>query len=346
MSYRSIATAPGLRWEYAAPSLAALAYPFLLQGYTAGVNAGHDWRAWMQLGLAFGVALVGLVASVRLAGPGHQDAKTVAARRLAWLSVAAAPLYTATGVLLTMAGDPVADTTVWLVFWIAAPVLGLAAGKAQGAVASAIAPRLRVAHGISALAIVVLFLAMHLFSHLASLAGEAQQRHFMELFRRVYRATAVEPLIVLLFLFQVASGLQMVRILSTRPADAWRTLHSVTGVYLVFFILAHMNSVFIYARHYAQIPTDWGFATGAPAGLLHDPWNIRLVPHYALGVFSALAHLLLGARLVMLAHGIPASRVEPWIKAGIVAAAIAALAILAGMCGVHLPGSATLKGWL
>ncbi len=29
--------------------------------------------------------------------------------------------------------------------------------------------------------------------------------------------------------------------------------------------------------------TGWGFANGAPTGLVMDRWNIRLVPHYWLG---------------------------------------------------------------
>src|SRR5262249_56703135 len=44
-----------------------------------------------------------------------------------------------------------------------------------------------------------------------------------------------------------------------------------------------MDSVFIFARTYLGIDTGWGFATGAPTGLVKDPWNIRLVPHYCLG---------------------------------------------------------------
>ena len=35
-----------------------------------------------------------------------------------------------------------------------------------------------------------------------------------------------------------------------------------------------MNSVFIFARTYLGIDTGWDFATGAPTGLLKDPWNI------------------------------------------------------------------------
>ena len=337
MDHSAVVASPRVRWEYAAPSTAALTYPFLLQGYIVSLKVGYISLAWLQLGLAFGVSLVGFIASVRLAQNPHPDASTVIAKRLAWLAVAAPPLYTGMGVLLTMAGDPMADTTLWLVFWIAVPMLGLLAARiGRHAAPPAVSSRLRVAHGISALAIVLLFLSMHLFNHLAGLVGEAQHRQLMELFRHVYRADAVEPLLVLLFGFQVVSGLQMLRSLSERPSDLLRTLQAVSAAYLVFFILAHMNSVFLYARRYAGIPTDWNFATGAPTGLLHDGWNIRLVPHYTLGVFLVLVHLLLGARQVLLAHGRPVRRVDAWTWVGIGAAALFALAIMTGMSGVHL----------
>ena len=58
-----------------------------------------------------------------------------------------------------------------------------------------------------------------------------------------------------------------------------------------------MNSVFIFARTYLGIDTGWDFATGAPTGLVKDRWNIRLVPHYRLGVFFVLAHLAAGMRV-------------------------------------------------
>lgn len=337
MDLSSRVAAPRVRWEYVAPSMAALAYPFLLQGHAAALKVGQHWLAWLQLGLAFGVSLLGFLASLRLGRDPHPGAGAVMARRLAWLACAAPPLYTATGVLLAMAGDPLADTTLWLAFWIGVPMLGmLTAGTWRPAALPPVAPRLRVAHGISAAAIVLLFLAMHLFNHLAGLLGEAQHRQLMDLFRQVYRAELIEPLVALLFLFQVGSGLHMLRSLSARPADAWRTLQGVTAAYLLFFILAHMNSVFFYARRHANIATDWNFATGAPTGLLHDAWNIRLVPHYALGVFAIVAHLLLGARLVLLAHGMPGKPVDAWTRAGIVAAALLSLAIMLGVSGLHL----------
>jgi hypothetical protein len=342
----------GRHW-LAAPALFALGYPFFLKGYFLSLKAqGGPWLPALLLALAFGVPLLGFIAALRLGRVDRPDGAQLWGKRLALLAVAAPPVYTAAGVLLYMAGDPVADTTAWLLLWGALAVVGLVAalrspaaargkGLAEAAVATpaAVPARLRVAHGISALAILALFLAMHLSNHMAGLMGEAAHRQLMELFRVVYRAQIVEPLIVLLFLFQVVSGLALLRVHTARPADFFRTLQLASGAYLVLFILAHMNSVFFYARRFANIKTDWDFATGAPTGLLHDAWNIRLVPHYYLGVFLVLAHLALGARIVALNHGVSRAAADAWTKAGIALAALAALLIMLGMSGVHPLGN-------
>jgi hypothetical protein len=97
-----------------------------------------------------------------------------------------------------------------------------------------------------------------------------------------------------------------------------------------------MNSVFVSARLLQKIDTGWAFATGAPTGLIHDAWNIRLVPHYFLGVVFILGHLATGARQVALAHGMNARLADRLWIAALAAAALVGAAILAGMCGLRL----------
>jgi len=338
--------APGARIA-AAPAVFTLFYPFFLKGFHWSVEAGSTLMPALMLALAFAVPALGLAVALKLGRIAQPDAGQLWAKRLALLAVAAPPVYVAMGVLLYMAKDPIADTTAWLILWGALAISGLlalrrtpvlaspAAAARQASGAPSLSPALRVAHGVSAVAILLLFLAMHLSNHLAGLLSEAAHRHLMDVFRLVYRAHVVEPLIVLLFLFQVVSGLALLRVHTRRPADFFRTLQIGTGAYLVFFILGHMNSVFIYARSFANIKTDWDFATGAPTGLIHDAWNIRLVPHYYLGVLFVLAHLALGARIVALNHGVQRERADAWTKAGIVLAALIALLIMLGMSGLH-----------
>ena len=93
--------------------------------------------------------------------------------------------------------------------------------------------------------------------------------------------------------------------------DRFRTFQIASGIFLAAYVLGHMNSVFVFARLYLGIDSDWAFATGAPSGLIKDAWNIRLVPHYGLAVFFVLSHLAAGGRSVLLAHGVSSAFCGP-----------------------------------
>jgi hypothetical protein len=199
-----------------------------------------------------------------------------------------------------------------------------------------ILPRLRIAHGISAAAIILIFLALHLTNHLSGLWSEATYRALMNQFEHIYRTKIVEPALVVALLFQIGSGVALLWQYTRRSTDFFRTLQICSGAYLLFFLIAHMNSVFIYARTIAGIPTDWNFATGAPTGLLRDAWNIRLLPHYLLAVFFVLTHLVLGARGVALAHKVGAPAANRFAIVGISLAGVLACAIILGLVGIHV----------
>src|SRR5262249_7880782 len=129
---------------------------------------------------------------------------------------------------------------------------------------------LRVAHGVAALALVMIFLALHIANHLMFPAGEATYDAVMKAFRHGYRTGILQPLVVTLFLFQVGTGLFFAWRLTAAPSDRFRTLQIASGVYLAFYVLGHMDSVFIFARTYLGIDTGWSFATGAPTGLVKE----------------------------------------------------------------------------
>src|SRR5215469_17082550 len=111
---------------------------------------------------------------------------------------------------------------------------------------------------------------------------------------------------------------------------------SLAAFFLAAYVLGHMNSVFVFARLYLRIDSDWAFATGAPSGLVKDAWNIRLVPHYGLAVFFVLSHLAAGGRSVLLAHGVARRFADRFLIASATAAGLVALVIMLGMCGARL----------
>jgi hypothetical protein len=325
---------------------ATLVYPFLLALFhrlvshhdSAGVLAG----SLVLLAAIFLPPLTGISAFSELGSGARSSSGASYARGLALVSVAAAPLYTTLGVLQAIAHISTSDLTTWVVLWSVASAICLwqlrktHPATEDGFLPATVRPRLRFAHGISAALIVCLFLASHLLNHLSALLSLEDQKLLMTAFRHVYRSAPIEPILVGLMFFQMITGSILVYRYLPQPVDFRRTLQLASGTYLLFYIPGHMNSVFIYARMIAGIPTDWRFATGAPTGLLFEPWNIRLVPHYLLGVFFVVAHLILGARGIALAHGVNIRIADRWTSVGILSGAILALGIMLGMIGLHL----------
>ena len=328
-----------------APPLAALLYPFALEGFNTSVTriaASASTLPWLSaaacLALAFAMPLLAILAAMSFSEIGHPTVAQLRAKRTALLAVAAPTLFTFVGVVLTMLHDPMPDTWLWVACWAIALALLLRSDNGTPAV---VAPRpvpapLRVAHGVSALAIVMIFLTLHIANHLMFPAGEGMYDAVMKVFRHVYRNDILQPLVVALFLFQVGTGLFFVWRLTAAPSDRFRTFQIASGVYLAFYLLDHMDSVFIFARTYLGIDTDWDWATGAPTGLVKDRWNIRLVPHYWLGVFFVLAHLAAGARDVMMAHGVGKAFADRFMVGGAVVAGLVATVIMLGMCGMRV----------
>ena len=194
----------------------------------------------------------------------------------------------------------------------------------------------RVAHGLTA-AILCLYVLFHLTNHLFGLVGPDAHATVMKIGRVVYRSRIGEPLLVTAMLFQIGTGVYLAWRWSAAAAQGfYRTYQVASGAYLSLFILGHMNSVFIYARSFLGIPTDWNFAIGAPTGLIHDAWNIRLLPHYALGAFFVLSHIASGLRVVLIAHGVDRHNADRLWMISVAISVVVAAAVIAAMCGVRI----------
>lgn len=320
------------------PALAAMAYPFWLQAFHA--VSGLWPLAVLPLLGAFAMPLLAAALWLRLAGQAPCSAFELRARRLALLAVAAPPLFVCGAFVLRVLGRPVPEPLAWVAVWqLAALWLWTGRRTARPIKAPQADATARVAHGLVA-ALVLAFIAFHLANHLFGLLGPAAHAAVMKAGRALYRLPAVEAMLVSLLLLQLALGAWLAWRWSRLRMDGWRAVQVLTGVYLGFFALTHMNSALVSARLLQGAETDWAWASGAPTGLLPDAWNIRLVPHYALGVFCVLAHLACGLRAVLLAHGWQLSTVNRAWRVGLVASAAVAALILAGLCGVRLARSA------
>jgi hypothetical protein len=322
-----------------APAAATLCYPFLLRAFHAVVGPQAVTPspfailgAVFVLAVAFVVPFLGLALAYRpTAAPG--------ARRLAYVSVAAPTFYVFLGVGQALVHSPIRDEIVWCVIWLAIAIWSQLARNPVVTAVPAVG-RWRVVHGLAA-AILCLYVLFHITNHLFGLVGPDAHAAVMKIGRVVYRSGVGEPLLVAAMLFQIGTGLYLAWRWSAAPQGFHRTYQVASGAYLSLFILGHMNSVFIYARSFLGIPTDWNFAIGAPTGLIHDAWNIRLLPHYALGVFFVLSHIASGLRVVLIAHGVVRRHADRFWGVGVALSAIVAAAIIAGMSGVRIGASAS-----
>ncbi len=324
---------PPAHW-FAAP-VAALIYPWLLVLFHDSRAAGAPLVSAVALLAALLVPAVALWMAMRLSGA--TSAAGVRARRVALFAVATPPLFTLTGVVFLLLGHPAWDIPFMALLWTA---LGIAIAVAPRTTlpppaADRQAARWRTAHGVGAV-LAIVFLAAHFTNHLFGWLGPDVHMAIMKVLRTVYRSAFVEPVLIGVFAFLIVTGSRMAWRLTARPADAFRTFQIAGGVFLVFAVISHVNAVLYLARVHFGIDTDWGFAVGAPTGMLDDPWNIRLLQYYLLAVFFVIGHAFAGLRIVLLAHGTARRAADRVLYAGTTFGAIVAAAIILAMCGMRL----------
>lgn len=328
----------GQRLRRLGPVAAAAVYPLLLAAFHEALSSPHPAApvaAALLLAAAFAVPIFALAGAARLGALAEPSRFDRGALRLCLLAVGAPPLFVFAGVASGLLGLPVEDLTVWLMAWSIALLAVLAMSDGPALVLRPPAARTRMLHGALA-ALLLTYIVFHLGNHLAGWLGPDAHARVMDWGRAVYRSRVVEPLLVAGLLGQVALGVALARRWTAQPLDRLRALQVGSGVYVGLFALTHLNSAFVSARWIHGTATDWAWASGAPEGLIADAWNIRLLPHYALGVFFLLTHLACGARVVLAAHGASAGIVA-WVwRAGLAAALVTAALIVAALCGARL----------
>ena len=321
------------------PAVTAILYPLVLQAFHETVSLGEG--ASNLLALAGATSLLVVAVALPLSGLGvayllTRDPQMLnrRARRLAYASIAAPPLFVFLGVTRGLLGIHLPEFAIWIGIWTLAAAYSWS-GRGEVAHTTELSGTWRVAHGVSA-ALITCYVLFHLTNHLFGLVGPDTHAAIMKVGRTVYRARFIEPLLVGLLLFQVASGVRLAWRWSGIRTDVFRIFQIGSGAYLAAFILTHLNSALVSARAVHKIDTNWAWASGAPVGLIHDAWDIRLLPHYALGVFFVVGHLFSGLRVVLLAHGtasVIANRIRFF---GLSVAAVVAATIICALCGLRL----------
>jgi hypothetical protein len=220
---------------------------------------------------------------------------------------------------------PFHGNSVWVVLWAALIAWVTFERPSQWHSQAANHSWLKSAHGISAAAI-TLFALFHITNHLAGLAGARAHLALMTAFRTVYRYPAVEVLLVTAVLFQVVSGVVLLR-RRLMTADRFEMLQGAAGAYLLMFFASHLRAVFK-ARYVRHIDTNWIWLTSS--NLLTDQWSARLIPYYFLGIVALGLHGACGLRHVLLQHGRDSvANTAFWVFT--VASVVAALSVMTGL---------------
>jgi hypothetical protein len=331
-----------------APAVAALLYPVALHALYGAGRLVHDatslesaLSAWaITLGaaaLAYSVPAIALWAIQALGQEQHPSSPHIRARAFAHLAFASPPLFTALGVALYLVHSS-SDHIVWALIWVPIVAVAIVDEHRLGAVGAE--PRmqlrwLRTAHGLSAAAILAVFLAPHIANHLTAIWSTDLHKAVMRALRAVYRQSAVQSVLIGLLLFQVVGGITLLRSRMGVSDDRFGSLQTASAAYLAAFIASHLVAVFILGRQVLHVDTNWDFAVGAPAGVMGDPWNVRLIPHYSLAAFLLSAHVACGLRAVLLAHHATLRVANRVGIAMITLGAMIALTITLAMLGLH-----------
>lgn len=336
------------------PPAGALFYPYAVRALDESGKFLHrakgpdDALAWLAIALSvvlvYSVPAVSICVAYLLGRQEEFSSSKLLARRLAHLAVASPSLFVLIGVVFYLLHSPNGDYVFWWVLWLVVLATAVwwlrrqSTDRPYSSGPTSVAPTptpLRVAHGISALLILLIFLAWHLLNHASAVYSLELNEAMMDMLRKWYRSRLIQPVLVSLMLFQVVSGVILLWRATAARSDLYRTLQTSTGAFLTAFIVSHLNSVFILARTVGKLNTNFLWASGAPTGLLLDAWNVRLIPHYSLGVWFVITHIGLGLRDVLLAHRVsqPAANRVAWSVGGLGAAL--AVTITIAQLSVH-----------
>lgn len=322
------------------PGLAAIAYPLLLS--LIGWILGQFQVAVPPSPAAITVTVIAILASAsavmgvafaRALSLGRSGGESTP-RLLAHLAFATPTLLVAFGNVVGLFHARGALAVAWPLFWIAVMIVTWLAQEALPSAPIVASRRLAVAHGISAVLILVLFVVPHLGNHLTGIVSGSDHIGVMKLVRLVYRNSVIEPLLLTLIGFQIMSGFVLVRRRLSRANDFFGTLQTMTGIYVGCYFLGHVTAVF--SARGAGTDTNWNWLTDNDQGLLAHLSGFSLVGHYWVGPIAIIAHVACGLRMVMLEHGASdqaASRAG-WglIGLGVIVSSV----ILAGLLGAHI----------
>jgi hypothetical protein len=109
----------------------------------------------------------------------------------------------------------------------------------------------------------------------------------MTVLREYYRNMLIESILLLAVIFQIYSGVKLVRTKKQSAKSFFEKLQIWSGLYLAFFLIIHVSAV-LAGRLLLKLDTNFYFGA---AGINSFPVNLFFVPYYALAILSFFAHI-------------------------------------------------------
>ena len=141
-------------------------------------------------------------------------------------------------------------------------------------------------HYISGLSIAI-FIVLHLFNHVCSIAGAAAQIKMMDTLRYFYRNVFVETILLTSVFIQIFTGLRLFITKRKIAHSNFDRLQVYSGLYLTIFFAIHLSAV-LSGRFFLHLDTNYYFGV---AGLNTFPFNFFFVPYYALAIIAFFCHM-------------------------------------------------------
>jgi hypothetical protein len=331
----------------AIPALCALVYPSLLSFLSSGLVLVHGSASpdgaivWISviasLTLALAVMLVGFAFGRALGSLHIGSPEGCRARSIAHLVFATPSLYVGFNNVAGVLHAPSAVPIAWLVFWalMAMTVLPDRGASPTAAATMSVGPRrLAHVHGVSASAILLLFVGPHIANHLAGFWNGPVHIEIMNAVRRVYRDDIVQPMLLTLIGFQILTGTVLVQRRMRMPSDFLGTIQTMSGVYVGVYFLAHVTAVF--AARYAGTDTNWNWLTRPHDSMLASLSNLRLIAHYWVGPIAIVTHVACGLRMILLQRDTSPVAADRLALALITVGVVISSIILAALLNVHI----------
>lgn len=131
------------------------------------------------------------------------------------------------------------------------------------------------------------FVGIHLLNQIMVFAGDQAHIEFMNSARKVYRNPIGETLLMLAVIVQIVSGIKLVRQMWKKQYDVFEKLQIYSGLYLSYFLVAHVASVMI-GRYVFKVDTNLYYGAGV---LVNSVSVYYFIFHYGLAIISFFTHI-------------------------------------------------------